>query len=136
RVARMRYNTSRFGQATTPNTSNGRGVTNGAGTLAWSVNRGAPVTLAQQSMFCREDGVYTLTFRASISPRPSSARAFMAILRNAGTAARISFGQEDHSTVTWMGWCNSGDRFDFTSYYAGTGTYTQGSTISVLYHGQ
>lgn len=135
RLPRLRLKGWRAGLAR-GSTTNQRGGERGPGQLSWTVNRDTPATLAQESLFAREAGFYTVSFYASLTVRPTSSRAFLSIKRNSGTEARVSMGQEDITTLTWMGWCAAGDRLDFTSFFDGTGTYGQTSVITILYHGE
>lgn len=130
----IRFTGGRAATYVSNTTNNGNGD-RGPGQLALSVTRDPPTTVAIESLFTVREGFYTVTFHAIFTTRPS-VRAFIQINRNAGTAARSALAEEDIATTAWTGWCNAGDRFDFISYWATSGTYTQGSTINVLYHGR
>ena len=116
--------------------SNNRGSAHGLGALSWSVNRDSPATLGGESVFVREDGFYTLMVSAAMSVRPTSSRVFLQINRNDGFAARTPGGVEDQLTVIWQGWCNAGDKLGGFIFFEGSGSYTVGSTLSIVYHGE
>lgn len=134
-VAAMRYNNWRSGVVTGSVTYTG-GAERNPGQLSWSVNRDAPVNISGASLIARSTGFYTITFMAVVSSRPGvTTRAFVQINRAAGAEARVPHSGENIATVTWTGWVNSGDRFDFIQYMDASGTYTLTSKIAALYHG-
>lgn len=135
-VGAMRYNNWRGGVANSVTTHTG-GAERNPGALSWSVNRGAPVTLAGAGLTARESGFYTITFYAHVSSRPGlTTRAFAQIIRAATPEARVPHTGEDRVAVTWMGWANAGDTFTFTQYMDASGSYTLTAKIAVLYHGE